>query len=244
MEAIACGLLVVECMPIIPSFRYSNILQPMRGMSEAHQVLTGYFIDMEATTMKERLERKTEAMKPLFHRLPVVAILCSIWMAASSLCPAHPILENRQAIPHDRHSGLICAKMKEPLEAAKDPAREIDTQRVLPQHIILEVITALRAAQPLTVQIHSVMGDSETFSLASQLRGIFVEAGWPLENDQIQQTKFRRPQHGLKFILSEKPNLAQEKAFVSILGALGQEDRLYLNTKLPKGTVQVIVGSK
>jgi hypothetical protein len=237
-------LQVVECMPIIPSFRYSNILPPMGGLTEANQVLVGYSMKKEAIIMEERLKHKTKAIKLLFHRLLLVSILLFIWVVASSFYPTNPIAEKREAVSKDRHSGLICAKTEESIDATKDSTREIGTQRVLPEHIILETITALRAAQPLTVQIHSIVGDSETFSLAHQLRAIFVEVGWPLENDQIQQTKFRRPQHGLKFIFSEKPNLAQEKAFVSILEALGQEDRLYLNTSLPKDTVQVIVGSK
>ena len=80
--------------------------------------------------------------------------------------------------PPDQRLDLLIKKMDEVINTVQDAARKISPERVIPQHIILNIAKSLENQPKLSVEVTCILGDTESLALATQIKSIFQMAGW------------------------------------------------------------------
>jgi len=93
--------------------------------------------------------------------------------------------------PPDQRLELLIKKMDEVISNVQDAARKISPERVIPQQIIQKVAKGLELLPQLNVEVTCILGDTESFALATQIKSIFEMAGWKAHG--VNQSVFTRP---------------------------------------------------
>jgi hypothetical protein len=123
------------------------------------------------------------------------------------------------------------------------------TKRKGPDRLLLEsarerTIERLKRQQSLKVNITSVLGDTEAYSLAEQIKTVFLDAGWPVSKGSVRLGIFYKPQRGCKFYFAEKPNPEMQEAILAILDSIGEKQKLFVDPQQSDDTLEIVVGSK
>jgi len=148
--------------------------------------------------------------------------------------------------PPDKRLELLLNRMEQAVSEVQNAARRIGRDRVLSDYLIKKVVTKLKLQPKMTVEITTVLGDTDGFALAKQLETVFRQAGWPITEGGISQAVFSAPQKGCRFVFPQEqtPSQSVQEPFLEILDAIGQEKKLYIDPNQPNDNLKIVVGSR
>lgn len=144
--------------------------------------------------------------------------------------------------PPDQRLDLLIKKMDEVISTVQDAARKISPERLIPQHIIKNIAKSLEHLPQLNVGVTCILGDTESFSLATQIKSIFEMAGWKVHG--VNQSVFTSPVKHLILEFGKKPSKDIQRALSPLFDFLGYKKVASLNKKLPVDNMKIIIGSK
>ena len=144
--------------------------------------------------------------------------------------------------PQDKRLELLLARLDQAIGSVEDAARKISPERTIDMKIKNILTTNLKSVPPLNVELHSVLGDTEGFSLATEIKTIFEQSGWKVNG--VSQSVFTTPMKHLILEFGEKPSEELQLALGPLFDALGYRRKAVLNDKLPQDKLKIIVGSK
>ena len=105
-------------------------------------------------------------------------------------------------------------------------------------------VERLKRQQRLKVNITSVLGDTEAYSLAEQIKTVFLDAGWPVSKGSVRLGIFYKPQRGCKFYFAENPNPEMQEVILDILDSIGEKQKLFIDPQQSDDALEIVVGSK
>jgi hypothetical protein len=123
------------------------------------------------------------------------------------------------------------------LENVKDELKD----RVIPEHKISLITKELSKHKGEKIAITSVMGDQESLSFASQLKTIFLKAGWQVNG--VTQAVYTNPVKGIIIVINNKSNENKARFLFSIFKSVGFHSSGQIKEKQGED-LHLIVGSK
>lgn len=163
-----------------------------------------------------------------------------------------PFLATAQArfpdAPPDKRLELLLERMERAIQDVTNAANYLGKPRVLSPSLISNLVSRLKTPATLKAQIVSPVGDSESLSLALQIKDIFSQANWPVVDDRVHQVVFNTPRKGLLVMFSLGDTLPPSlpEVIYDLEAALGQPKSSVFCYKqhLQKGLIEIVVGSK
>ena len=146
--------------------------------------------------------------------------------------------------PPDKRLELLLKRYEKTMLEVDPVTRKMGPERQLSESVRERVIERLKQQQKLKVNITSVLGDSEAYSLAEQLKTVFLNAGWPVSKGSVRLGIFYKPQRGCRFYFTKRPSPAMQEIFLEILDTVGEKQKLFLDPQQTEGTLEVVVGSR
>ena len=115
-------------------------------------------------------------------------------------------------------------------------------ERSLDSRLKQSLITNLKSEAPLDVEITCVLGDTEGFSLASQLKDVFEQAGWKVNG--VNQAVFTVPIKHLVLTFGNEPSPQIQRTLAPLFDSLGYPREAGVNKQLGENLLKIVVGSK
>ena len=144
--------------------------------------------------------------------------------------------------PAEKRLDLLLAKLDKAIMDVQSAARKVSPERLLDQQLKQSLIANLKSLMPLDVDITCVLGDTEGFSLASQLKGVFEQAGW--KGNGVNQAGYKSPVKHLVLTFGRQPSPEIQRAFAPLFDSLGYPREAALNKELGANSLKIVVGSK
>jgi hypothetical protein len=145
-------------------------------------------------------------------------------------------------IPPDQRLEFLLAKLEQAIGSVQDAARRISPERILETEVKNTLVSNLKAVQPLDVEITCVLGDTEGFALASQIKSMFEAAGWKVNG--VNQAVFTAPIKHLILTFGKAPTPQLQHTLAPLFDSLGYAREASLDDKLGESNLKIVVGSK
>lgn len=144
--------------------------------------------------------------------------------------------------PADKRLDLLLERLNLAINDVQNAARKVSPERSISPQLRQSLVTDLKSVPKLDVEISCVLGDTEGFSLASQLRSVFDDAGWKVNG--VHQAVYSIPIRGIVFTFGEEPPGDLQRVLVLLFDGLGYPRQAELNKELGKNSLKILVGSK
>ena len=144
--------------------------------------------------------------------------------------------------PANERLYLLISKLDKAINDVQRAAREVSPERVIEPKLKTALISNLKAIPALGVEITCVLGDTEGFSFASQLKEIFEKAGWEVEG--VNQSVFTKPIKHLVLSFGKEPSSELQRTFASLFDSFEYPREAKLDKKLKENSMKIIVGTK
>ncbi len=141
--------------------------------------------------------------------------------------------------PPDQRLELL-AKFGGAISRFQEAAGKSSPDRILEPELKNTLVTNLKAVPPLEVEITCVLGDAEGFALASQIKDVFGEAGWKVNDVNQAPTPVRQ----LNLLLGKTPSPELQQALLPLSNSFGEARKPMVDDKLGEGNLKIVVGSK
>lgn len=142
----------------------------------------------------------------------------------------------------DQRLDLLLAKLEQAIGSVQDAARRISPERILDTEVKNTLVSNLKTIQPVDVEITCILGDTEGFTLASQIKSVFEAAGWKVNG--VNQAVFTTPIKHLILTFGNAPAHQLQHALAPLFDSLGYARKANLDDKLGEGNIKIVVGSK
>ena len=144
--------------------------------------------------------------------------------------------------PADKRLDLLLARLDKAITDVQSAARKVSPERSLDPRLKQSLISRLKSLSPLKVEITCVLGDTEVFSLASQLEDVFEQAGWKVNG--VNQAVFTVPIKHLVLTFGKEPSREIQATLAPLFDSLGYPREAGLNKELGEDSLKIVVGSK
>jgi len=144
--------------------------------------------------------------------------------------------------PSDKRLELLLTKLDQAIISVQDAARRVSSERSLAPQIQNSLVTNLKTIPPLDVEVTCVLGDTEGFALASQIKNVFEKAEWKVSG--VNQAVFSVPIKHLVLIFGKEPSPELQRTLSILFDSLGYPREAELDEKLGENALKIIVGSK
>lgn len=144
--------------------------------------------------------------------------------------------------PADERLDLLLDKLDKAITDVQSAARKVSPERTLDPRLKQSLVTNLKSLAPLDVDITCVLGDTEGFSLASELKGVFEQAGWKVNG--VNQAVFTAPVKHLVLTFGKAPSPEIQRTLATLFDSLGYKRQAGLDEKLGDNSLKIVVGSK
>ncbi|MFA5165112.1 MAG: hypothetical protein WC481_06070 [Candidatus Omnitrophota bacterium] len=145
-------------------------------------------------------------------------------------------------IDPEKRLELLLSKLNDAVINVQDAARRISSERNISADLKCTLIENLKKIQPLEVNVVSIIGDAETYSLAVQIKDIFEEAGWKVEG--VDQATYTVPPKHLVLVFGKKATPELERAITPLVDSFGYQRKAVLDDMIGENAMRIIVGSK
>ena len=106
----------------------------------------------------------------------------------------------------------------------------------------LEDMLSKEAIPALDVEIMCVLGDTEGFALALQLKDVFEQAGWKVNG--VSQGVFTAPIKHLELSFGKQPSREIQQALAPLFDNFDYPREARLNKQLQENALKIVVGAK
>ena len=144
--------------------------------------------------------------------------------------------------PADKRLDLLLARLDKAITDVQSAARKVSPERSLDPRLKQSLLSRLKSLSPLKVEITCVLGDTEGFSLASQLKDVFEQAGWKVNG--VNQAVFTVPIKHLVLTFGKEPSREIQATLAPLFDSLGYPREAGLNKELGEDSLKIVVGSK
>jgi hypothetical protein len=145
-------------------------------------------------------------------------------------------------IPSDKRLELLLAKLDQAIVSVQDAARRVSSERSLTPQIQSSLVTNLKMIPSLDVEVTCVLGDTEGFALASQIKNVFEKAEWKVNG--VNQAIFNIPVKHLVLTFGKEPSLELQRTISILFDSLSYPREATLDKKLGENALKIVVGSK
>ena len=142
----------------------------------------------------------------------------------------------------DKRLELLLARLDQAIISVQDAARRVSPERSLAPEVQSSLVTKLRVIPALNVDVTCVLGDTEGFALASQIKNLFEEAEWEVSG--VNQSVYRVPIKHLVLTFGKEPSLELQRALFILFDSLGYPREATINEEIGENALEIIVGSK
>ena len=144
--------------------------------------------------------------------------------------------------PADKRLELLIAKLDKAITDVQSAAQKVSPERRIDPHLKQSLVVNLKSISPLDVEITCVLGDTEGFSLASQIKDVFEQAGWKVNG--VSQAVFTTPIKHLVLSFGKEPSRDLQRTLAPLFDSLGYPREASLNKQLEGNSLKIVVGSK
>ena len=144
--------------------------------------------------------------------------------------------------PSDKRLELLLSKLDQVIISVQDAARRVSSERSLTPQIQSLLVANLETIPPLDVEVTCVLGDTESFVLASQIKNVFEKAKWRVNG--VNQSVFNVPIKHLVLIFGKTPSPELKRTLSILFDSLGYQREAELDEKLGENALKIVVGSK
>lgn len=144
--------------------------------------------------------------------------------------------------PADKRLDLLLVKLDQAITDVQSAARKVSPERTIDPKVKISLVSNLKAIPALDVEIMCVLGDTEGFSLASQLKNIFEQAGWEVHG--VNQGVFTNPIKHIVLSFGKEPSRDLQRTLAPLFDSFGYPREAGLNKKLKENSMKIIVGAK
>lgn len=144
--------------------------------------------------------------------------------------------------PADKRLELLLSKLEQAITDVQSAARMVSPEHSLDPRLRQSLIDNLKSVPPLDVEITCVLGDTESLSLASQLKDVFEQAGWNVHG--VNQSIFKVPVKHLVLMFGKEPSREILRTLAPIFDSFGYPRKAGLNKEIGENTLKIVVGSK
>lgn len=144
--------------------------------------------------------------------------------------------------PPDKRLEMLLIRLEQAISNIQDAARSISPERSLAPDFQSSLIINLKKIQALDVKITSVLGDTEGYAFAYQIKDVFEKAEWNVNG--VNQAVFKRPVKGLMLTFGKEPSPELQRALSALFNSLGYPREAAVNEKLGENALEIVVGSK
>lgn len=163
--------------------------------------------------------------------------------AEIQLAPFLAVAERRfPNSPENERLDLLLPKLDKAINDVQRAARKVLPERTIDPKLKTSIVSNLKAIPALDVEIMCVMGNTESFSLASQLKDLFEQAGWKVHG--VNQGVFAKPIKHLVLNFGKEPSLELQQTLALLFDNFGYPRKAGLDKKLKENSMKIIVGAK
>jgi hypothetical protein len=144
--------------------------------------------------------------------------------------------------PADQRLDLLLSKLDKAITDVQTAARKVSPERSIDPQMKQSLVANLKPISPLDVEITCVLGDTEGFALASQLKEVFQQAGWKVNG--VNQSVFTTPIKRLVLSFGKEPSSELQSTLGPLFDSLGYPREAGLNKELGENSLRILVGSK
>ena len=142
----------------------------------------------------------------------------------------------------DRNILLKLKGIEQAVGSIQQETTSSSTQRIISEAVAKRLTYSLKDITGYNLKIGCVMGDTEGFALAEQIKDIFGKADWRVAG--VRQSIFSKPVRGLIVEVGKAPPTTLQRALLPLFDDLGYPREANLNPKLSENTLKIIVGGK
>jgi len=144
--------------------------------------------------------------------------------------------------PENEKLDLLLLRLDKAINDVQKAAQKISPERTINPKLKISLLSNLKAIPALDVEIMCVMSDAEGFSLASQLKEVFEQAGWEVHG--VNQGVFTKPIKHLVLNFGKEPSQELKRTLAPLLDSFGYPRKVGLDKKLKENSMKIIVGGK
>lgn len=144
--------------------------------------------------------------------------------------------------PTDKRLELLLARLDKAINDVQSAARKVSPERTLSPELRQSLVANLKSIPSLNIEITCILGDTEAFSLASQIKSVFDEAGWKVNG--VNQAVFSVPIKRLMLTFGNIPTPQLQQALAPLFDSLAYPKEAGLDAKLGEDNLKIVVGSK
>ena len=144
--------------------------------------------------------------------------------------------------PADKRLDLLLSRLDKAINDVQRAARKVSPERTIEPNVSTSLVSNLKAIPALDVEIMCILGDTEGFALASQLKDIFEQAGWKVNG--VNQGVFTVPIKHLVLSFGKEPSRELQRTLAPLFDSLGYPRKAGLDKQLSENSIKIIVGSK
>lgn len=144
--------------------------------------------------------------------------------------------------PADKRLDLLLSRLDKAITDVQSAARMVSPERSFDPHHRQSLVDNLKSVTPLEVEITCVLGDTEGFSLASQIKEVFEQAGWKVNG--VNQAVFSVPVKHLVLTFGKDPSREVQRALAPLFDNFGYPREASLSKDLGERSLKIVVGSK
>ena len=144
--------------------------------------------------------------------------------------------------PADKRLDLLLARLEKAITDVQSAARKVSPERSLDPRLRQSLIDNLKSVAPLDVEVTCVLGDTEGFSLASQIKDVFEQAGWKVNG--VNQAVFTAPVKHLVLTFGKEPSREIQRTLAPLFDSLAYAREAGLDKELGENSLKIVVGSK
>lgn len=144
--------------------------------------------------------------------------------------------------PADERLDLLLVRLDKAITDVQSAARKVSPERSLDSGMKQSLVASLKSVTPLDVELTCVLGDTEGFSLASQIKEVFEQAGWKV--DGVNQAIFTVPVKHLVLTFGKEPSPEIQRTLAPLFDSLGYPREAGLNKQLGDNSLKIVVGTK
>ena len=144
--------------------------------------------------------------------------------------------------PTDKRLELLLAKLDKAINEVQNAALKILPERVLAPEVQQSLIANLKTLPALSVEVTCVMGDTEGFAFATQIKEVFEKAGWTVNG--VNQAVFTSPVKHLVLAFGKAPTPQLQQVLLPLFDTFAYPREAGLDAKLGEDALKIVVGSK
>lgn len=144
--------------------------------------------------------------------------------------------------PADERLDLLLSRLDKAINDVQSAARKVSPERNIDPNLKNSLVSNLKATPALDVEIMCVLGDTEGFALASQLKDVFEQAGWKVNG--VNQGVFSVPIKQLVLSFGKEPSRELQRTLAPLSDSFDYPREYVLNKQLKENSLKIIVGAK